>query len=187
MPARTTAVYSLAGMTFAICCKAGASLSLTLPCAPVGMFLSCSPRLGLGLCLCWQEAGAALGGVEGTASCRLSPVLCVFDANKARNPAWKQNSNRQEIVSYRGIFKILLFPLFFCLFFFLVVLHFWCGHVYSSWVVSMLLPGKLAGIPLRNPFLWSSCYDCPFPPFIFAFKVLTCADFNQGRERAPNL
>lgn len=67
MPARTSAVHSHAGLTFAICCKAGAGLSLTL------CFSGDVPvlRLAMGLCLCWQEAGAAAGGVEGTASCTL--------------------------------------------------------------------------------------------------------------------
>lgn len=77
MPGRSSAVYSHSGITFAICCKAEASLSLTLPCASVGMFLSCSLRLAVGLCLCWEEAGAGVGGVEGTASCTVSSQVWI--------------------------------------------------------------------------------------------------------------
>lgn len=52
-------------------------------------------------------------------------VLCGFDANKARNPAWKKNSNRQEILSYCGYLNYLFF-LFFLSFLLL-------SHICGAW------------------------------------------------------
>lgn len=49
-----------------------------------------------------------------------------------------------------GYLKFFSFP-FFVFFFVVVDSPFWCGHVYSSCVASMLLSGKLTGIPLGNP------------------------------------
>lgn len=94
--------------------------------------------------------------------------------------------DRQEIGSYCGCLKLFFPPLvvFFCCCYLTFLV---CGHVYSSCVASMLIAGKLTGIPLGNPSLQGSWCACPFPPFLFAFKLLTCAAFYWGKERIPLL
>lgn len=152
MPARNSAVYSHSGITFAICCKAAASLSLTLPCASVEMFLSCSLGLAVGLCLCWQEAGAGVGVI--------SPVW--LWCQQSKKSSLKKEFQQAGDFVLLWIFKLFVFPFFFV--FFVVVSHLWCVVMF---IPAVIIAGKLTAVPLGNPFLKSSWCGCPFHPLIF--------------------